>query len=59
MILTQVSRLEELKPTRRYLVDQIDCAPLPKINADDPDYGAETSNIPMVGTAEFIYCGNL
>lgn len=30
------------------LVDQIDCAPLPKINADDPDYGAETSNIPMV-----------
>ena len=30
------------------LVDQIDCAPLPKINADDPDHGAETSNIPMV-----------
>ena len=30
------------------LVDQIDCAPLPKIHADDPDYGAETSNIPMV-----------
>ena len=30
------------------MVDQIDCAPLPKINADDPDYGAETSNIPMV-----------
>lgn len=30
------------------LVDQIDCALLPKINADDPDYGAETSNIPMV-----------
>lgn len=30
------------------LVDQIDCAPLPKIQADDPDYGAETSNIPMV-----------
>lgn len=30
------------------LVDQIDCAPLPKINANDPDYGAETSNIPMV-----------
>lgn len=30
------------------LVDQIDCAPLPKINADDEDYGAETSNIPMV-----------
>ncbi|HEY9575606.1 MAG TPA: extracellular solute-binding protein [Lachnospiraceae bacterium] len=30
------------------LIDQIDCAPLPKMNADDPDYGAETSNIPMV-----------
>jgi multiple sugar transport system substrate-binding protein len=30
------------------LVDQIDCAPLPKMNADDPDYAAETSNIPMV-----------
>lgn len=30
------------------LVDQIDCAPLPKMNADDPDYGAETSNIPLV-----------
>jgi len=30
------------------LLDQIDCAPLPKIHADDSDYGAETSNIPMV-----------
>lgn len=30
------------------LSDQIDCAMLPKINADDPDYGGETSNIPMV-----------
>lgn len=30
------------------LIDQIDCAPLPKINANDEDYGAETSNIPMV-----------
>lgn len=30
------------------LSDQIDCAMLPKINTDDPDYGAETSNIPMV-----------
>lgn len=30
------------------LSDQIDCAMLPKINAEDPDYGAETSNIPMV-----------
>ena len=30
------------------LVDQIDCAPLPKLNKGDADYGAETSNIPMV-----------
>lgn len=30
------------------LVDQIDCAPIPKINANDPDYGIETSNIPLV-----------
>lgn len=30
------------------LVDQIDCAPIPKIHADDPDYGIETSNIPLV-----------
>ncbi len=30
------------------LVDQIDCAPLPRRNAADPEYGAETSNIPMV-----------
>ena len=30
------------------LVDSIDCAPLPRINKDDPVYGAETSNIPMV-----------
>ena len=30
------------------LLDQIDCAPLPKLHEDDPDYGAETSNIPMV-----------
>lgn len=30
------------------LVDQIDCAPLPKMNAGDPDYAAETSNIPLV-----------
>lgn len=30
------------------LVDQIDCAPLPKIHESDPDYGAETSNIPLV-----------
>lgn len=30
------------------LVDQIDCAPMPKMNANDPDYGSETSNIPLV-----------
>lgn len=30
------------------LVDKIDCAPIPKVNADDPDYGIETSNIPIV-----------
>lgn len=41
----QISGVETNSPD---LVDQIDCAPLPKINADDPDYAAETSNIPMV-----------
>lgn len=41
----QISGVETNSPD---LVDQIDCAPLPKMNADDPDYGAETSNIPMV-----------
>lgn len=30
------------------LLDDIACAPIPKINIDDPDYGIETSNIPMV-----------
>lgn len=30
------------------LADSIDCYPLPKINDNDPNYGAETSNIPMV-----------
>ncbi len=30
------------------LVDSIDCAPLPRLKKDDPIYGAETSNIPMV-----------
>lgn len=41
----QISGVETNSPD---LVDQIDCAPLPKINADDPDYAGETSNIPMV-----------
>lgn len=30
------------------LIDDIDCAPIPKINVNDPDIGIETSNIPMV-----------
>ena len=30
------------------LVDYIDCAPLPKLNINDPDYSAVTSNIPIV-----------
>lgn len=30
------------------LVDKIACAPIPKINLNDQDYGIETSNIPMV-----------
>ncbi|MCU9533348.1 ABC transporter substrate-binding protein [Streptococcus sp. CSL10205-OR2] len=30
------------------LLDSIDAYPMPKINADDKDYGIETSNIPMV-----------
>lgn len=41
----QISGVETNSPD---LVEQIDCAPLPKMNAEDPDYGAETSNIPMV-----------
>lgn len=41
----QISGVEQNSPD---LIDQIDCAPLPKINESDPDYGAETSNIPMV-----------
>ncbi|WZL80402.1 sugar ABC transporter substrate-binding protein [Vallitaleaceae bacterium 9-2] len=30
------------------LLDDISCAPIPKINANDPEYGIETSNIPIV-----------
>lgn len=30
------------------LIDDISCAPIPKINIKDPDYGIETSNIPIV-----------
>ena len=40
----QISGVETNSPD---LIDQIDCAPLTKMNADDPDYGAVTSNIPM------------
>ncbi|MDO4345552.1 MAG: sugar ABC transporter substrate-binding protein [Eubacteriales bacterium] len=41
----QISGVEANSPD---LVDYIDCAPMPKINEDDPDYGSETSNIPLV-----------
>lgn len=41
----QISGVQTNSPD---LVEQIDCAPLPKIHADDPDYGAETDSIPMV-----------
>lgn len=41
----QISGVEANSPD---LVDYIDCAPIPKINESDPDYGIETSNIPMV-----------
>jgi multiple sugar transport system substrate-binding protein len=30
------------------LLEQIDAAPMPKVNANDPDRGIETSNIPVV-----------
>ena len=30
------------------LIDKIDAAPMPKINANDPENGIETSNIPVV-----------
>lgn len=41
----QISGVETNSPD---LVDDIDCAPLPRLNEGDPVYGAETSNIPMV-----------
>ena len=41
-------QISGVKTNSPELVDQISCAPLPKMKADDPDYGAETSNIPMV-----------
>ncbi len=41
----QISGVEANSPE---LVEYIDCAPIPKVNEDDPDYGIETSNIPMV-----------
>lgn len=41
----QIGGVETNSPA---LLDQIDAAPIPKINANDPDRGIETSNIPMV-----------
>lgn len=41
----QISGVEINSPQ---LLDYIDCAPLPKLNIDDPDYSAESSNIPIV-----------
>lgn len=41
----QIEGVQENSPE---LVDYIDCAPMPKINENDPVYGIETSNIPMV-----------
>lgn len=37
------------------LADQIACAPIPKVNENDPDNGIETSNIPMVIWANSKY----
>lgn len=41
----QISGVETNTPQ---LLDSIDAYPIPKHNVDDPDYGIETSNIPMV-----------
>ena len=41
----QISGVEINSPQ---LIDYIDCAPLPKLNINDPDYSAVTSNIPIV-----------
>lgn len=30
------------------LMDYIDCAPIPRVNADDPEVGCETNNTPLV-----------
>lgn len=30
------------------LMDDIDCAPIPRVNADDPEVGCETNNTPLV-----------
>ncbi len=37
-----------IKANSPHLIDSIAAAPLPKMNKNDPDYGGETSNIPMV-----------
>ncbi|OAS17906.1 ABC transporter substrate-binding protein [Paenibacillus oryzisoli] len=41
----QIGGVETNSPA---LLDQIDAAPMPKLNASDADRGIETSNIPMV-----------
>lgn len=41
----QISGVESTTPE---LLDQIAAAPLPRMNEDDPIYGGETSNTPMV-----------
>ncbi|RAV18890.1 sugar ABC transporter substrate-binding protein [Paenibacillus contaminans] len=41
----QIGGVETNSPN---LVDQIAAAPIPKVNAGDPDNGIETSNVPMV-----------
>lgn len=41
----QISGVESTTPE---LVDQIAAVPVPRINENDPIYGAETSNLPMV-----------
>lgn len=41
----QISGVEINSPQ---LIDYIDCAPLPKLNVNDPDYSAESANIDMI-----------
>ncbi|MCI5825497.1 MAG: sugar ABC transporter substrate-binding protein [Arcanobacterium sp.] len=41
-------QISGVKSTSPNLADQIGAAPMPRMKADDPVYGAETSNLPMV-----------